>query len=147
MRERLCALGFLGVSGAYLVGALAFPVGSLAKPGPGFFPVAVGVFLCVAAAILAITARRGRSPAPAVDATPAAARTRVAVTVVGLVGFCLLLPWVGYPICAFLFVTLLLRRLGDIGWTGAAATAALASAATFYLFGVLLGVPLPAGPF
>jgi hypothetical protein len=110
-RERVWALGFLVASGAYLAGALGFPVGSVARPGPGFFPVAVGVFLCVAAAALAVAVGR-RPRLAATDVTPAA-RVRVATTVLGLVGFCLLLPWAGYPASAFAFVALLLRRLGD----------------------------------
>jgi putative tricarboxylic transport membrane protein len=146
MRERAWALGFLAVSGVYLAVSLGLPLGSVAKPGPGFFPVGVGVFLCLAAG--ALTAMLGRGPrlirGPGVAAD---ARTRVAATVLGLVGFCLLLPWVGYPVCAFLFVTLLLRRLGDFGWAVVVLTATVAAIATSYVFGVLLGVPLPRGLF
>jgi putative tricarboxylic transport membrane protein len=147
MRERACALGILVLSGAYLVGSLGFPAGTFARPGPGFFPVAVGVFLCGAAAVLTVTLGRGLRSASVVADAPAEARARVAATVVALVGFCLLLPWGGYPICAFVFVALLLRRLGDTGWVGALVTAGLAAVVTFYVFGVLLGVPLPRGPF
>jgi hypothetical protein len=71
----------------------------------------------------------------------------VATTVLGLAGFCLLLPWLGYPACAFLFVTLVLRRLGGGGWPGVVLTAVLSAFLSHYLFGVLLGVPLPRGPF
>jgi hypothetical protein len=68
------------------------------------------------------------------------------VTVAALVGFCLLLPWAGYPACAFLFVALLLRRLGGGGWASVVLTAALSALLTYYVFAVLLGVPLPTGP-
>jgi tripartite tricarboxylate transporter TctB family protein len=71
----------------------------------------------------------------------------VVATVAGLVGFCLLMPWIGYPVCAFLFVALLLRRLGGAGWFGAVITAALSAIVSYYVFGVVLGVPLPSGPF
>jgi putative tricarboxylic transport membrane protein len=144
-RERVWALGFLVASGAYLAAALGFPVGSVARPGPGFFPVGVGVFLCLAAAALAVaTGRRPRLAAA--DVTPAA-RVRVATTVLGLVGFCLLLPWAGYPASAFAFVALLLRRLGDARWPGTLVIAALSALVSYYAFGVLLGVPLPRGPY
>jgi putative tricarboxylic transport membrane protein len=144
-RERAWALGFLLASGAYLAGAFGFPLGSVARPGPGFFPVSVGVFLCLAAAALALTA--GRGPRLTGTALTPAARVRVVTTVLGLVGFCLLLPWAGYPASAFAFVALLLRRLGDAGWPGALLTAALSALVSYYGFGVLLGVPLPRGPF
>ena len=109
MRERAWALGFLVASGAYLAASLAFPLGSVAKPGPGFFPVGVGVFLCAAAVALAVAFFRGTPAVAAGVGLAGEARVRVVVTVVGLAGFCLLLPWLGYPACAFLFVALVLR--------------------------------------
>jgi hypothetical protein len=147
VRERAWALGFLVASGAYLAAALSFPLGNVARPGPGFFPVGVGVFLCLAAAALAITLYRGaRAPAASAGAEPDA-RARVAATVLGLVGFSLLLPWLGYPVCAFVFVAVLLRRLGGAGWARAVLTGAVAAGLSYYVFGVLLGVPLPRGLF
>jgi hypothetical protein len=146
MRERAWALGFLVASGAYLAAALGFPLGTVAKPGPGFFPVGVGLFLCGATAALAIALLRGHA-AGAIAAVPAAARRRVITTVAALAGFCLLLPWLGYPACAFLFVAVVLRRLGDGGWAGVLLTAVLSALGSHYLFAVLLGVPLPRGPF
>ena len=147
MRERAWALGFLVASGAYLAASLSFPLGSVAKPGPGFFPVGVGVFLCLAAAGLTGTLVRGPRAVAAGPGVPPDARARVATTVLGLAGFCLLLPWLGYPVCAFLFVGLVLRRLGGGGWPGVVITAVLSALVSHYLFGVLLGVPLPRGPF
>jgi putative tricarboxylic transport membrane protein len=147
MRERAWAFGFLVASGAYLAAALAFPLGDVAKPGPGFFPVGVGVFLCLAAAALMINPRRGAPAGAGVASLARDARVRVSATVLGLVAFCLLLPWVGYPVCAFLFIALLLRCLGGARWPGVVITAVLGAVVSYYVFGVLLGVPLPAGPF
>jgi len=63
-----------------------------------------------------------------------------------LVGFCLLMPWIGYPLVAFAFVTVLLQRLGS-AWRTAALVGAVTAVASFYAFGVLLDVPLPRGPW
>jgi hypothetical protein len=146
-RERVWGLGFLVASGAYLIGALTFPTGTVVKPGPGFFPVGVGVFLCLAAAALTLVIGR-RPPIPRPAAGPTRdARLRVVTTVLALVGFCLLLPWAGYPATAFAFVALLLRRLGGGAWPGVLVIAALGALVSYYAFGVLLGVPLPRGPF
>lgn len=147
MRERAWALGFLVASGAYLAAALAFPFGGVAKPGPGFFPVGVGVFLCLVAAASMIGRRRTTPAGAGVATLSRDARARVSATILGLVAFCLLLPWLGYPVCAFLFIALLLRRLGGARWPGVVITAVLGALVSYYVFGVLLGVPLPAGPF
>jgi putative tricarboxylic transport membrane protein len=147
MRERAWALGFLVASGAYLATALAFPLGDVARPGPGFFPAGVGVFLCLAATALMISPRRGAPAGAGVASLSREARVRVSATTLGLFAFCLLLPWLGYPVCGFLFIALLLRRLGGARWPGVVITAVLGAVVSYYVFGVLLGVPLPAGPF
>jgi len=68
------------------------------------------------------------------------------ITVLALVAFCLVLPWVGYPAAAFGFVAVVLRSLGA-RWTTALVTGALSSAGSYGLFAVLLDVPLPRGPW
>jgi hypothetical protein len=68
----------------------------------------------------------------------------VAATAGLLAGFCLALPWVGYPAAAFLFTGLLLRSLGA-GWATAALIGLAGALASYYGFGELLGVPLPRG--
>jgi hypothetical protein len=146
MRGRAWTLGFLAAAGAYLAMASMFPLGTVARPGPGFFPVGVGVFLCLAAAALAVFGFRPAAGTPVPRLAPDE-RARVVATVAGLAGFCLLMPWLGYPACAFLFVALLLRRLGGSAWPIVVITAALSALLTHYVFGILLGVPLPRGPF
>ena len=143
MSQRSVALGFVLASAGYLALSLGYPFGSVAKPGAGFFPVAVGVFLCAAAATVVLVGfRRTAAGAAAVDAD---ARARVAVTTAALAGFCLLIPWLGYPLCALAFVAVLLRRLGGTRWPRALVTAALSAAISYYVFAVLLAVPLPRG--
>src|SRR3989338_123907 len=118
MGARAAAPLALAASGAYLALALGFPPRTAAPPraaGPAGAPLSVG------------------------------ARRRVSVTIAALAGFCLALPWAGYPVVAFAFVTALLRRLGGGGWAGAAAAGLLVAGASYYLFAVLLGVPLPLG--
>jgi hypothetical protein len=131
MLERAAALVIAAVAVVYLTQALALPFGTTARPGAGFFPTLVAV-LGVGVAVL-MTARAFRAARPAVvPAAAAGART--------------LMPWLGYPLVAFGFVAVLLRRLGG-GWRGAVLTGALSAVVSFYLFAVLLDVPLPRGPW
>jgi putative tricarboxylic transport membrane protein len=148
MRGRAWALGFPAASAVYLGVSLTFPLGDVAKPGPGFYPVGVGIFLAVAAAALAASLLRGLPVVAAVgQPLPAGGRARVAATLGGLVAFALLLPWIGYALSAFVFVAVVLRYLGGGRWPAALLVAAGAAAVSQYGFGVLLGVPLPRGPF
>ena len=146
MTERVVALAMLLASAIYLIQALRMPLGAAARPGPGFYPVAVGVFACVVALVIgALAFRRAETAAAAEEAETAPEdRRRVWLTVVTLAGFCLLLPWIGYPLAALLFVATLLRQLGA-GWRGALLAAALSAEGSYYLFAGLLGVTLPRG--
>jgi hypothetical protein len=145
MLDRLLALAVLVASGVYLANAWPLPLGTAARPGAGFYPLAVGMFGAVVALAWLVSALR-RVPAVAAGAAdvPREAHGRVGAAVGLLVGFCLLLPWTGYPPVAFLFTGLLLRGLGA-GWTSALIIALVSATASYYLFGVLLGVPLPRG--
>jgi len=142
MIGRLLALAVLVASGVYLVNAWPLPAGTAARPGPGFYPMAVGVFGAAVALAWVVSAFR-RAPA-AVDgaAMDGPSRTRVSATTGLLLGFCLLLPWTGYPVAALLFTGLLLRGLGA-GWTAALVIGLGSALASYYVFGMLLGVPLP----
>jgi putative tricarboxylic transport membrane protein len=134
MIERLVALVVLAASGVYLANALPLPQGTAARPGPGFFPLAVGVFGAAVAAAWVVTAFR-RAPATV---------TGLGTDASGLVAYCFLLPWIGYPLAAFLFTGLLLRTL-SARWIPALAIALASALASYYVFAMLLGVPLPTG--
>jgi putative tricarboxylic transport membrane protein len=145
MIERLLALAVLVASGVYLFNALPLPMGSRAQPGPGFYPMSVGVFGAVVALAWVVSVLRRTPDLPEV-APPATGRGRVGKTAGLLVAYCLLLPWTGYPLAAFAFTGLLLRGLGA-GWAAALVIGLASSAGSYYLFAVLLGVPLPQGVF
>ena len=146
MAERIVALAVLVAGGIYLAQAFRLPFGAMARPGPGFFPLAVAAFACAVALVLtAIAFRRvgGGDPA-ATPEPPPAGRRHVWPAVATLAGFCVLLPWIGYPLAALLFVATLLRQLGA-GWRGTLIVAALSAEGSYYLFAILLGVTLPRG--
>jgi hypothetical protein len=146
--ERVVALALLLLSGGYLAHALAYPVGTTVRPGPGFFPVAVGVFaVAVALGWVALSLRRAtaaRAAAPSREDSAAGGVARIAATSGLLVFFCLAVPWAGYPATAFIFVGAMLRRLG-LAWAPSVAIGIASAVASYYLFAVLLGVPLPRG--
>ena len=147
MLARTVPLVLLVAAGVYLTLAFQLPFGAAARPGAGFYPVMVAVFAIVVAAGATVSAFRNAPPAET-DAVglDAASRRRVVISVVALVAFCLALPWIGYPVAAFAFVTVILRYLGG-RWTTALLTGVLSSAGSYVLFAVLLDVPLPSGPW
>ena len=149
MVERLLPAVVLVAAGFYLLQALKLPFGVVARPGAGFYPIAVAVFACIAGLVATVQAFQApRVTRPDVEADPDAPgrRRRVLVTVVALAGFCLAMPWVGYPIVACAFVIAALRGLGS-RWSAAILIGVLGAAGSHYLFAGLLDVPLPRGPW
>ena len=61
--ERLVALTLLAAIGVYLAAAWLLPRGTVERPGPGFYPVVVGVFGAVVALTWVLGTLR-RPPAP-----------------------------------------------------------------------------------
>lgn len=147
MVARALPVAILAAAGLYLAQAIALPSGSPARPGAGFYPVAVGAFACLVALVATVRAFLGRGFAGgAAEPTDPVARGRVIASVAALVAFCLILPWAGYPLSAFLFVTVVLHRLGS-GWPASVALGVASAAVSHYLFAVLLEVPLSRGPW
>jgi putative tricarboxylic transport membrane protein len=143
MVERLLAVALLAVGLVYLVTAWSLPMGTAARPGAGFYPLVVGIFGALAVLGWLVLTLRGVRGGGSV-AVAADARGRVLATAGLLAGFCLALPWTGYPLAALLFTALLLRALGA-GTVTALAVGVVAALASYYTFGAMLGVPLPRG--
>lgn len=146
MIGRLLALAVLAASGVYLVNAWPLPPGTIARPGPGFYPMAVALFGIAVALAWVVSAFR-RTPVALGGATlDRRSQTRVSATAGLLVGFCLLLPWTGYPVAALLFTALMLRGLGA-SWISSLIVGLSSAVVSYYVFAMLLGVPLPRGVF
>jgi hypothetical protein len=147
MLARALPLVVLIAAGVYLSLAIKLPYGSTARPGAGFYPTLVAVFACVVGLLAAAQAFLAPRAAPAVvdaDAGLPEARRRVFSTVLMLAASCFVLPWIGYIATAFVFVTIVLRALGS-RWPAALVIGGVSAAVSFYLFAVLLDVPLPRG--
>jgi hypothetical protein len=154
--ERLVALTLLAAIGVYLAAAWLLPRGTVERPGPGFYPVVVGVFGAVVALTWVLGTLRRPAALPAESGAPGdlvtatgpalgrPARLRVIATATLLVAFCLGLSRVGYPLAALVFVALALRGMGA-RWLPAILMALVSAGVSYYVFGVLLGVPLPSG--
>jgi hypothetical protein len=119
-------------------------VGRVEQPGAGLFPLLVGAFALASSLAFVVQSLARASPGPRVlPAGPE--RGRVWGIALALAGFCLSLPWLGYGLSAFGLTLTLLKLFGMSRWSLAAVTAAVVALASYALFAVALGVPLPSG--
>jgi putative tricarboxylic transport membrane protein len=152
--------GWIAASGAFLVlfSGAAYMASRLALldalgPGPGFFPLILGILGAVLAALL--IERTMREPAAAVGdngdgeaLTPdRAAMFRMASVVVLLAATFFALDPIGYRLTALVFLALMLLALGVRNVVAIAAVAIVGSFGVFHGFYYWLKVPLPIGMF
>jgi hypothetical protein len=137
--EAAVALALLAVATGVLVAAARMPRGTVALPGPGFYPGAVAVLLGTAALVLLARARRdaGEEDRVALGHGP------VLVILGGLAGVALLFERIGFLPTMAGFLLLLFRTLSPLGWGRSAAAAVAAALAAWLFFERLLGVTLP----
>jgi putative tricarboxylic transport membrane protein len=138
---------FAGVSvfcALYLAWALRMPFGGVRNPGPGFFPVILGltgVAIALGFVVKALVEGRMVRGAP----LPKAALARLAGYIVTIGLYAATQSIVGTYVGIFVLVLVLSKLSGLGGWTKPVALAGGCAAAAYGLFGLLLGVPLPLG--
>jgi hypothetical protein len=138
---------FVGVSvfcALYLAWALRMPFGGVRNPGPGFFPVILGltgVAIALGFVVQGLVEGRMVRGAP----LPKAALARLAGYIVTIGLYAATQSLVGTYVGIFVLVLVLSKLSGLDGWAKPIALAGSCAAAAYGLFGLLLGVPLPLG--
>lgn len=134
----------LMVAVGYLVGAAGMPRGDLASPGPGMYPLGVGVLWIVASLVVAGEALLTSQDAGTVDLPQGYERRQALIFLGTLVAFIVVLPFLGFVYSAPLYVIASLKFLGGLSWSRSAAYGLLMGITVTLLFGQLLALPLPA---
>jgi putative tricarboxylic transport membrane protein len=141
-RDLVSGLFWLAVAIFVAGQGLSFNLGSLSRPGSGFFPFWGGVVLGVLSLVLIVRSFRRVAAGPRIRPES----WKPLVVVGALLAYLLLLEPLGFVSVTFLFL-LLLFRLERRGWAFSAASAAIGTLASYGLFQVWLKTQLPTGPF
>jgi hypothetical protein len=150
VRETWSAAVVLVVGVAALVQARTLPFGSIAAPGPGFFPLTLSIGLALIGAVLvARAALAGGGPdAVAAGTAPAAgARARLVIVVGAMFAYAAALPWLGFVLTTFALMVVLFRVVESHRWTTAVIESIASAALSHVVFRTWLGVRLPPGPW
>lgn len=147
-KEVATAFCFLIFSTLYLGFALRLKVGTAGNPGPGFFPIVIGVLLSVCSLILLLRLFRTKDT-PEAGPTVSAASRRNYGSIVGIFACTLAYPFVldmlGFFVATagavFIMFVLLNPRRPIIAFSLAIGLAAV----SFLVFPILLGVAFPFG--
>ncbi|MGH7307810.1 MAG: tripartite tricarboxylate transporter TctB family protein [Candidatus Rokuibacteriota bacterium] len=145
----LSAVGLAVLAGGYLLANRHYPLDTLATPGSGIFPLAVGLLmlgLAVAQAVAAARSRPGATASPAVTSEDRAGGRGRALTMVALlVAYAGAAGVTGFLTASFGVVLVSSRLLGARDWLRPVALACGVAVAAHLIFVVWLGVPFPTG--
>lgn len=148
MRRRLnldTAAGAVVVllSAAVAIGATRFPVATGAVPGPALFPLLLAVLWGPLGLGLLVSGWRQRGGS---DEAADGSSLRQMLVLLGLsVAYALLMPWLGFVSSSALFLTVAIGYLGYRHWWRAGALGLSVAFVVFWLFRVVMKVPLPDG--
>jgi putative tricarboxylic transport membrane protein len=145
-RANLAAvIGLLLLAGFIYLESRQLNFGTFRVPHTGFYPkILTGLLLLLTVSCLAQTLR-DKAPKRPTEQIPAEGWYRIGATLVTLVGFALVLEWLGFLLSTFVLMVLLLRAIEAPKWSKVIVVALVTAALSYGLFGWLLGVPLPAG--
>jgi len=119
------------------------PLGTIHKPGEGFFPFWISAVLFLLGLCLLFQALTSR---PNTGREGSGRVAKVAALLVVLAAYTFLLDPLGYPLCTFLLVLFMLRATEPQPWTVALSMAAITAVGSYVVFSIWLSVPLPRGP-
>jgi putative tricarboxylic transport membrane protein len=137
-------LFLLTVSLAICAGSLRLNVGTLTAPGSGFFPLVTGLVLGIFSALILVGARKSGKETVRFW-VPQANKKGVYLTFLFILVYALLLERLGFIGTTVLFLFLVSRFVSGHRWATAVFFALVTSFTTYFVFSILLHVPLPQG--
>jgi cell division protein FtsW (lipid II flippase) len=145
LREMISGAVSLLIAAFVFAVSLRLGVGALRDPGPGFVLFWASILLAICSCILLCFGLSGKTgPAPDSGVANRADRRNAAIVTAVLIGYCLALPKLGYPVSTFLLMAVLFGLGRMKPWMillGSLITVLL----SYFLFAHLLKTPLPRG--
>jgi hypothetical protein len=144
-RDRVAAVVLVAFGVVALEQASKLRIGSIVRPGPGFFPLVLAAALTVVCVALAVDAFRGRGTPDA--APPSLHWRKIGAAIAALFVYALVLERVGFVVSTFALLLFFFRGLERQRWSLALAGSIVTACVTYLVFKVWLHVQLPAGPW
>lgn len=143
-KDLSCAAVFIVVGLSFAAGSFQYGFGSSVRPGPGYFPLGLGLLLAAVGAMLLVQALR--LPAPDGDPIGALAWRPLGFVLGAVVLFGFLLPRAGLLVALPVLVALAAQAGADRRWREIVVSAVALTALSWLVFSQGLGLALPLWP-
>jgi putative tricarboxylic transport membrane protein len=138
------ALVLLGTAFFLITSGARMPSGTVALPGPGFMPLAIGIFMAAVAGGLLIG--KLKTPRGGSEIVNIGSR-HFLVAAAGLAWTGLFFERLGFLICMGMFLLILSKEFSQGGWLKPILFSVVSILGAYWFFVRILGVQLPLGPF
>jgi putative tricarboxylic transport membrane protein len=139
------AISLAGLASFFFFEAGRLNFGNMRVPQTGFFPKTLLVLVLILSLCLLVQTLRQAETEARKQRISTQGWIRIGATLATLLGFALLLEWLGFFVSTFLLMILLLRAIEAMRWSKVIVVALATALVSYFLFAWLLGVPLPAG--
>ena len=126
----------------FMVTASSYPMGSMAQPGAGVFPLFVGALLLLSSIGIGLEVR-SKPALNKLEWPKERGGWRLLTLLGGIVAFIILLRYIGYLPASAVLTLLALHAMEMRSWLLKIGITLAFSLASYFLFAILLGVPLP----
>jgi hypothetical protein len=144
--DRISGILIFTIGAAVCLTSLTYPIGTLQKPGGGFFPLLSSILLlglCTVFIFQSFTGKR-REESCAVSFFPSKeAFQRILWGFAALVGYRYLIPVIGFAPATAGFIFVLSRFLENYSWKKSVFFSVATAVAAYYLFQVVLKIQMP----
>lgn len=135
-RWEVAVAGLFVLLGAYIVWQASFyPIGTLTRMGPGFFPIIIGVALIVLGVALMAEVARSEAPPPELPVRA------IGFVAAGLTGFAIMVDRVGLVPATLVLVVLALLADERPSWKLIAGVSAGLMAIGYFIFHLAFRIP------
>jgi putative tricarboxylic transport membrane protein len=148
MRNRADIIGsiiLMHIGIGVVIGSIRLKVGTLMVPQPGFFPFVGGTLLIGLSLVLLVRNLLGRGTAAQKPGEVFGEWRRPLILVVTMSVYAAVLEKLGYVLPTAALAAVVLRVLEVTSWKVLVLASLGMSVGTYYLFGRVLGIDLPAG--
>ncbi len=128
----------------YVIEAFSFGMGKMRRPGPALFPVCVGILFSLSALGTGIDAIRNPSQKK-LELPKGPYGRNLLLIMASTLGYAIVFSFSGYLLAGALLTLAALHSMGVRAWVYKVGVAIAMTLASYLLFEIVLGVPLPKG--